>query len=71
MKKTSTIGTVLVLCIGFQPANAGLLGMPLNLKAVMAQAELDGSASVAVLRYPSCQFYTDDVLIGPVLVSGC
>jgi hypothetical protein len=42
MKKTSTIGTVLVLCIGFQPANAGLLGMPLNLKAVMAQAELDG-----------------------------
>jgi hypothetical protein len=73
MKKISTAITALsLLCAGLQSADAGLVGMPLNLKASVGQAGLDGSASPAVLQYPSCHFfYTDDVFTGLVLVSSC
>jgi hypothetical protein len=71
MKKISTIGAALVLLgIGFQSANAGLLGMPLNLKAAIAQVELNGSASTAI-RQQFLFFYTDDLLAGPLLLSSC
>jgi hypothetical protein len=70
MKKTSTIGAALVLlCIGFQSADAGLLGMPLNLRATIEQADLDGSAASAIFQQPFR--YTGDVLTGPLLVSSC
>lgn len=73
MKKISTIGAALMLlCAGLQSANAGLLGMPLNLRAAIAQSDLDGFASTAILRQQSCQFfYTDNVLTGPLLFSIC
>jgi hypothetical protein len=68
MKKISIIGAtlVLLLCTGFQSANAGLLGMPLNLRAAITQADLDGSASPAIFR-----LHADDVLTGPLHVSSC
>ena len=73
MKKISTISAaVVLLCAGFQSANAGLAGMPLNLRAAIAVADLDGSASSPIFRQPSFRFfYTDDVLIGSLLVSSC
>ncbi len=73
MKKISTVITALsLLCAGLQSADAGLLGMPLKLKASIGQAGFDGSASPAVLQYSSCRsFYTDDVFTGLVLVSSC
>jgi len=52
------------LCIGFQSANASLLGMPLNLKAAIRFSIVD--APVA-----ACQFYTNDVLTGMLSVKGC
>jgi hypothetical protein len=70
MKKISTIAAALVLLgIGFQSANAGLLGMPLNLKAAIGQ--VDGSASSGIFQQQFQFFYTDDVLTGPLLVSSC
>ena len=72
MNKTSTIIIALALACSMPSANAGLLGMPLNLKATMEQADSDGSASSALLRYRSLQlFYSDDVLTGALLVSRC
>jgi hypothetical protein len=72
MNKTFTIGAALVLlCIGFQSANANLLGMPLNLKATLAQADPDRSASPAVFRGEFFLFYAGDLLAGPLLVSSC
>jgi hypothetical protein len=73
MKKISTIGAALVLlCTGFQSANAGLLGLPLNLRAAITQADLDGPASTAIVQQPSYRFfYTDDLLTEPLLVIGC
>ena len=52
------------LSMSFHSANAGLLGMPLNLRVAIELIEVDALA-------PSCQFYTDDVLTGPLLVKGC
>jgi hypothetical protein len=72
MKKTSTIGIVLVLlCGGFQSATAGLLGMPLNLRAAIEQVDFDGSASPAIFRSRSGEFCTDENLTGPILVDNC
>jgi hypothetical protein len=72
MKKISTIAAALVLLgAGFQPTNAGLLGMPLNLKAAIVQVDLDESASTAIFRQQFPFFYTDDVLTGLLLVSSC
>jgi len=66
MKKTisSLTAATMAFCIGFQSADAGLLGMPLNLKVAIELNHVDAPAS-------SCQFYTDDVLLGPLLVKGC
>lgn len=64
-KKISTLlVATLSVCMAMHSARASLLGMPLNLKAAILLAEVD--APVA-----ACQFYTDDVLLGPVLVKGC
>jgi hypothetical protein len=72
MNKTFTIGAALVLLgIGFQSANASLLGMPLNLKATLAQADQDRSASPAIFRGEYFLFYAGDVLAGPLSVSSC
>jgi hypothetical protein len=72
MKKTFTIGIALVwLCIGFQSANASLLGMPLNLKATLAQADPDRSNSPAIFRGRFFLFYAGDVLTAPLSVSSC
>jgi hypothetical protein len=66
MKKNISIvvTAIAALCIGLHPASASLLGMPINLKVAI---ELR-AASAPV---PACQFYTDDVLTGPLLVRDC
>jgi hypothetical protein len=66
MKKNISIimTTIAALSIGLHPASASLLGMPLNLKVVIELCNVDALA-------PTCQFYTDDVLTGPLLVRGC
>jgi hypothetical protein len=62
MKKNFTIGLALaLLCAGFQSANAGLLGMPLNLKTAMAHADPDRSTSPAIFRSQFFLFYAGDV----------
>jgi len=72
MNRTITIGAALVLlCIGFQSANASLLGMPLNLKPTTAQADPDRSASPAIFRGQFFLFYAGDVLARPLSVSSC
>jgi hypothetical protein len=64
MKKTSTIAAALVLlCAGFQSATAGLLGMPLNLKAAIEQADPERSISAVISQQPF--LYAGDVLAGP------
>lgn len=55
---------IAVLCMGLHPASAGLLGMPLNLKAAIELRDVNAPA-------PAWEFHTDDVLIGPVLVRDC
>ena len=66
MKKYISIilTTVAAISMGLDPASAGLLGMPINLKVAIELHVADAPA-------PACQFYTDDVLIGLVLVRGC
>jgi hypothetical protein len=58
---TAAIG-IAALCMGLHPASANLLGMPLNLKVAIALRGVDA---------PACQFYTDDVFTGPLLVKSC
>jgi hypothetical protein len=64
MKKNISIVAVALaaLCSGLHPVSASLIGMPLNLKVAIELRD------VAV---PACQFYTDDVFTGPLLVKGC
>ena len=66
MKKNISIiiTAIAALCICLHPASANLLGMPLNLKVPFELRKLDAPAQ-------ACQFYTDDVLTGPLLVKGC
>ncbi len=66
MKKNISIVTAAIaaLCMGVHPASASLLGMPLNLKFAIELRDVDVPA-------PACQFYTDDVFTGPLLVKGC
>lgn len=72
MNRISTIIIAMAMVFSQQSANAGLLGMPLNLKATMEQADHDGSGSSAIFRYRSFQFfYSDDALAGSLLVSSC
>jgi hypothetical protein len=61
--KISILTTAIaVLGMSLYPANASLLGMPLNLKAALELRDA---------QTPDCQFYTDDVFAGPVLIRGC
>jgi hypothetical protein len=53
---------IAVLSINLYPASASLLGMPLNLKTALELRDT---------QTPACQFYTDDVFAGPVLIRGC
>ncbi len=64
MKNNISIVTAAIaaLCMGLHPASASLLGTPLNLKVAIALRAVDA---------PACQFYTDDVFTGPLLVKGC
>jgi hypothetical protein len=66
MKKKISIVTAAIatLCMGLHPAGASLLGMPLNLKFAIEVRDVGALA-------PACEFYTDDVFAGPVLVRGC
>jgi hypothetical protein len=66
MKKNISVRAAVIaaLCVGLHPASASLLGMPLNLKAAIELREV-------VAPTAACQFYTDDVLTGPLLVSQC
>ncbi len=64
-KKISIVVTAIAtLCFGLHPASANLLGMPLNLKVVIELRNVEAPAS-------ACEFYTDDVLTGPLLVKVC
>jgi hypothetical protein len=58
------MAATVMLCIGLRPASASLIGMPLHLKAAIDLSEVNASN-------PACQFYTDDVFAGPLLVRGC
>ena len=64
MKKKISILTAALVALGtgLHSASAGLIGMPLNLKVAIESHDVDGQA---------CQFYTDDVFTGPVLIMGC
>ena len=66
MKNRTSIVTAAIaaLFMGLHPASASLLGMPLNLKVAIELRD-------AVAQVPACQFYTDDVFAGPLLVKGC
>jgi hypothetical protein len=66
MKKNISIvaASIAALCLGLHPAGASLIGMPLNLKVAIELRDVDAPA-------PDCQFYTDDVFTGPMLVKGC
>jgi hypothetical protein len=66
MKKNISIVTAAIaaLCMGLHPASAGLLGMPLNLKVAIELRDVGA-------QVPACQFYTDDVFTGPLLVKSC
>ena len=63
-KSFSFMTAVAALCIGVHSASAGFVGMPLNLKAAIELTRVNAPPL-------SCQFYTDDVLTGPLLVKDC
>ena len=64
MKRHISIATAAVaaLSMALHPVSASLLGMPLNLKTALELRDT---------QTPACQFYTDDVFAGPVLIRGC
>jgi hypothetical protein len=66
MKKNISIvaAAIAALSMGLHPASASLLGMPLNLRVAIELHSIDAPA-------PACEFYTDDVFTGPLLVKGC
>jgi hypothetical protein len=59
-----SLATTIALCVGFHSASASLIGMPLNLKVAIQPADM---------RVPdmTCQFYTDELLTGPMPVKSC
>ncbi len=63
-KNISIVAVIAALSLGLHPASANLLGMPLNLKVAIELNSVDAPA-------PACQFYTDDVFTGPLLVRDC
>jgi hypothetical protein len=65
MKKNLSILTAMAaLWVSLHPASASLIGTPLNLMVAIDLSEANASK-------PACQFYTDDVFTGPLLVKGC
>jgi hypothetical protein len=63
VKKISIlVAAIAVLSMSQYSARASLLGMPLNLKSVLEARDAQA---------PACQFYTDDVFAGPILIKGC
>ena len=63
-----TLVAATIVCIGWQPANAGLLGMPLHLRAAI-EAVNPGAESVGrALFFPR---HTDDFLTGPIVLTEC
>ena len=66
MKKniSTLLAAVAALGVSLHPADAGLVGMPLNLRAALEFKA--GDAQLAI-----CRFYTDDVLTVPMSVQGC
>ena len=65
MKKISILATVIaILSVSQYQAEASLLGMPLNLKSALEARDARSPAQ-------ACEFYTDDVFAGPVLIRGC
>jgi hypothetical protein len=65
MRTISILTALTVFCFGSQSADAGFLGMPLNLKAVIEHVEFDAPAAS---DKPSGEFLNDDALIGSALV---
>lgn len=62
-KKISILAAVIaILGISQYPASAGLLGMPLNLKAAIESRDA---------QKPAWQFYNGDVFADPVLIWEC
>jgi hypothetical protein len=57
-------GCTVAFCVGFHSASASLLGMSLNLMVAIKLIEADAPRA-------SWQFFTDDVLTGPLLVKRC
>jgi hypothetical protein len=66
MKKYISIVLTIIAAtsMGLDPASASLLGMPINLKVAIELRDINHPL-------PACQFYTDDVLRGPLLVKDC
>jgi len=64
MKKKISIVVAAIgaLGVGLHSASASLLGMPLNLKVAIELRDVEA---------PACQFYTDDVFTGPLLIKSC
>ncbi len=65
MKKILILAAAIAVVIVSQyEAKASLLGMPLNLKSALEARDARAPAQ-------ACEFYTDDVFAGPVLIRGC
>jgi hypothetical protein len=66
MRTLLTLAALMAFGLNLQSAQAGFLGMPLNLKAAIERVELNGSTP---LSNPSSEFRLDDLLTGPWLIS--
>ena len=66
MKKNffAVMAASVALSVGLQSANAGLIGMPLNLKAAIQISAVESPVA-------ACQFYTDDVLTEMLSAKSC
>jgi hypothetical protein len=65
---TLALIAVTMACGGLQTANAGLLGMPLNLHAAIEAANTNPVSSAPAPVYPR---YVDDIFAGADLVIEC
>jgi hypothetical protein len=64
MKKILILAAAIAVSVSQYEAKASLLGMPLNLKSALEARDARAPAQ-------ACEFYTDDVFAGPVLIRGC
>jgi hypothetical protein len=46
MKTLSTVAALMAFSLGLQSAQAGLMGLPLNLKTAIEHIEVDGSTTL-------------------------